>query len=69
MEQPFKIGDLVEILPCPYAETFDIVGKTAEVIQLLSFSNTVVKIKVKIGNGIFYLHPKELKKIKGGNRE
>jgi len=65
MEHPFEIGDIVEILPCPYAETFDIVGKTAKVIQLLSFSNTVVKIKVEIGDNIFYLHPMELKKIKG----
>ena len=52
MEHPFEIGDIVEILPCPYAETFDIVGKTAKVIQLLSFSNTVVKIKVEIGDNI-----------------
>jgi len=67
MEQPFKVRDIVKILPCPYAETFDIVGKTAKVIQLLFISNTVVKIKVKIGNSIFYLHPMELKKIEEGS--
>ena len=59
MEQPFKIGDIVEILPCPLAEIFDIVGKTAKVIGDISF--TAVKIKVEIGDKIFYLHPMELK--------
>ena len=29
--QNFEVGDIVEILPCPLAETFDIVGKTAKV--------------------------------------
>ena len=67
--QNFEIGDIVEILPCPYAETFDIVGKTAKVIQLLSFSNIVVKVKVEIGDNVFFLHPMELKKIKGGSYE
>jgi len=67
MKLPFKIRDFVEILPCPYAETFDIVGKTAKVIGGISFSDIVVKIKVKIGDNIFYLHPMELKKIKGGS--
>jgi len=41
----------------------------ARVIKLMSFSNTVVKVKVEIGDNIFYLHPMELKKIKGGNEE
>jgi len=26
MEHPFEVGDIVEVLPCPYAETFDIVN-------------------------------------------
>lgn len=68
MEQPFKIGDIVEILPCPYAETFDIVGKTAKVIGFISSPNITTAIKVEIDNSIFYLHPMELKKIKGGNK-
>jgi len=68
MKQPFKVGNIVEILPCPYAETFDIVGKTAKVIQLLSFSNIVAKIKVEIGDNFFYLPPMELKKIKGDKK-
>jgi len=62
MEHSFEAGDIVEILPCPYAETFGIVGKTAKVIELLSFSDIIVKIKVKMGNSIFFLHPMELKK-------
>ncbi|MHA1396142.1 MAG: hypothetical protein ACTSSF_00230 [Candidatus Heimdallarchaeaceae archaeon] len=45
------------------------IGKTAKVIGGISFFNTIVKIKVKIGDNIFYLHPMELKKIKGGNEE
>jgi len=68
MEQPFKIGDIVEILPCPLAEIFDIKSKGKVAIELISISNTVVKIKVKIGNSIFYLHPMELKKIKINNK-
>ena len=63
MEHPFEIGDIVEILPCPYAETFDIVGKRAKVTGI------IITIKVKVGNNVFFLHPMELKKIKGGNHE
>jgi len=69
MKLPFEIGDIVEILPCPYAETFDIVGKRAKVIGGISFSDTVVKVKVEIGDNVFFLHLMELKKIKGGSYE
>ena len=65
MEHPFKVGDIVEILPCPLAEIFDIKGKTAKVIGFVSFFSTITAIKVEIDNSIFYLHPMELKKIKG----
>ena len=67
MEQSFKIGDIVKILPCPYAETFDIVGKRAKVIGFISSPNITTAIKVEIDNSIFFLHPMELKKIKGEN--
>ena len=45
----FQIGDTVEILPCPLAETFDIIGKIGKVIGGIPFSNIVVKIKSKDG--------------------
>ena len=65
MEQPFKIGDIVEILPCPLGEIYDIVGKRAKVIGFISSPNITTAIKVEIDNNIFSLHPMELKKIKG----
>ena len=67
MEHPFEIGDIVEILPCPLGEIYDIVGKRAKVIGFISSPNITTAIKVEIGDSIFFLHPMELKKIKGGS--
>jgi len=66
MEHPFEIGDIVEILPCPLAETFDITGKTAKVIGVIAMYSFIETVKVKIDDSMFFLHPIELKKIKGG---
>jgi len=62
----FQIGDTVEILPCPLAETFDIIGKIGKVIGVITMYSFIETVKVKIDNSVFYLHPMELKKIKGG---
>jgi len=66
MEQPFKVGDIVKILPCPIAKIYDIEDMLAKVIKITEHS-----IKVKLLNNIyfedcdtFYLHPRELIKIK-----
>jgi len=53
MEQPFKVGDIVEILPCPLAEIFDIVGKTAKVIGVITMYSFIETVKVKIDDSVF----------------
>ncbi|RLC34542.1 hypothetical protein DRH14_02725 [Candidatus Shapirobacteria bacterium] len=62
--QDFEIGDIVEILPCPYAETFDIVGKIGRVTGVITACSFVETVKVKIGDTVFFLHPRELKRVK-----
>jgi len=63
----FKVGDIVKILPCPIAKIYDIEDMLAKVIKITEHS-----IKVKLLNNLyfedcdtFYLHPRELIKIKG----
>jgi len=66
MEQPFEVGDIVEVSHCPLAKIFDIEGKIGKVTGFISFSGIVTTVKIEIGDSTFFLHPMELKKIDSG---